>query len=328
LTERFLDDLAKNKHDQAMTDRLQYADFFSDPECPVAVLDRDPQPVYPRHSHQFTELILITGGHGLHCIKKAAFKLSEGDVFVIGPDVVHEYRDPDHLALVNILYDPEALGLPTPELRALPGYHALFQLEPAYRRHHRFASRLRLDREELHHVLQPIRLMQAELQEKPPGWRGMVRSNLLQTVTLLCRSYGQTRQPASQNLLRIGRAISYLEDHFTEEITLEQLAAIAHMSPRNFARVFRSAMHASPIDCLIRLRINRAQRLLLEDRLNITEIAWQCGFKDSNYFTRQFRRITGTAPRDYRKKPGSDSLSSAQSDGARSSVRRDSSARP
>ena len=74
------------------------------------------------------------------------------------------------------------------------------------------------------------------------------------------------------------------------------------MSPRSFLRVFRSATGTSPLAWMLGQRINRACMLLRQTDKPVTEIAFDVGFNDSNYFTRQFRKATGFSPREYRKR--------------------------
>jgi AraC family L-rhamnose operon transcriptional activator RhaR/AraC family L-rhamnose operon regulatory protein RhaS len=95
-----------------------------------------------------------------------------------------------------------------------------------------------------------------------------------------------------------------LERNIHREVNLEELASIAQMSQRSFLRVFQSATGASPLAWVIEQRINRARHLLRHTDRRITEIAFDVGFNDSNYFTRQFGKITGFSPRDYRLRQG------------------------
>ncbi len=71
---------------------------------------------------------------------------------------------------------------------------------------------------------------------------------------------------------------------------------------RNFLRAFESTMGFPPITYLIRLRIRQACKLLQRSDQSITEIAMAVGFSDSNYFSRQFRMLTGSSPREYRNR--------------------------
>jgi AraC-like DNA-binding protein len=73
------------------------------------------------------------------------------------------------------------------------------------------------------------------------------------------------------------------------------------MSECTFLRKFREATGFSPTDYLLRSRIRRAEELLARRKLSITEVAARCGFEDSNYFSRQFRRVTGVSPRAHRR---------------------------
>ena len=72
------------------------------------------------------------------------------------------------------------------------------------------------------------------------------------------------------------------------------------MSRSNLMRVFRAATGQSPIEYLLRLRIQKAMALLRNTDLTITEIAMEVGFNDSNYFTRQFKRVQGSSPTRFR----------------------------
>ena len=88
--------------------------------------------------------------------------------------------------------------------------------------------------------------------------------------------------------------------HYAEEIELDDLAGMAHMSKRSFLRTFQAATGESPIAYLIQIRVNRAADRLRATGDSVTEVAFAVGFRDSNYFARQFRRVTGLTPRAYR----------------------------
>jgi AraC-like DNA-binding protein len=126
----------------------------------------------------------------------------------------------------------------------------------------------------------------------------------MQMIGYLSRCYGRLRNPDSRALLRIAETITHLETNFALPINLDALSRIAHMSKRSFIRAFRAATDQTPIAYLIQLRINRAAMLLRQGHDNITDIAFRVGFSDSNYFTRQFRKLLGVSPRGYRQQHG------------------------
>ena len=100
---------------------------------------------------------------------------------------------------------------------------------------------------------------------------------------------------------RIYRAISYIEEHYKEEISVDTLAAAANMSTSRFFPLFRRAMGLSPVEYINHYRINRAVILLMSsDRYSVEEVSEMTGFQSSAYFRRVFKRMTGKSPRDYR----------------------------
>ncbi|MEJ2155805.1 MAG: helix-turn-helix domain-containing protein [Desulfobacteraceae bacterium] len=94
----------------------------------------------------------------------------------------------------------------------------------------------------------------------------------------------------------------YLEHHFKESVTLEQMGTIAGLEQRTLLRRFKSATGDSPVAYLQRVRIEAARRQLERSRDTIDEIAWQVGYEDSSSFNRLFKKITGMTPGSYRHK--------------------------
>jgi len=129
----------------------------------------------------------------------------------------------------------------------------------------------------------------------------MATASFMQIIGYLSRCFAGAKNPDSRALLRIGEAISHLEADYQEPINLAKLARIAGMSKRNFMRSFRAAVGSSPIAHLIQLRVQRAASLLRRSELSVTEIAFQVGFNDGNYFTRQFHKLLGISPSQYRR---------------------------
>jgi AraC-like DNA-binding protein len=84
-------------------------------------------------------------------------------------------------------------------------------------------------------------------------------------------------------------------------LTISDLARRANLSTSHFCREFKAAIGTSPIDYVLRRRIAEACELMRDPSLSLAEIADHAGFSDGNYFSRQFRRVMGRSPRDYRR---------------------------
>ncbi|QDS94994.1 HTH-type transcriptional activator RhaR [Roseimaritima multifibrata] len=285
-----------------MIRKLRKQDWFHPDGFPIAVERRDPQEPFGLHSHEFSEIVIITGGKGVHITGEDTYELTAGDTFVIGGDRPHDYLNMDRLSLINVLFDSAQLPLAFSDLHSLPGYHTLFTLEPAWRKRHMFSSRLQLAPVELAEAIRLVDQLEGELDQRGPGFGVMATTTWLQLATFLARCYNQSRNPQSKSLLRIAEAIAHIERHYTDPISLKELIEISGMSRRNFIRTFEATMGAPPIKYLIRRRIQRACQLLQQSDQSITQIALTVGFGDSNYFSRQFRLLNGTSPREYRNR--------------------------
>ena len=99
---------------------------------------------------------------------------------------------------------------------------------------------------------------------------------------------------------RIRRAVELMQIKLAEDLSLDEIAAAAYLSPFHFARLFKKITGSAPHAYLAALRANRAQVLLADTDLSITEIASQVGYSSSSHFTKAFRLATGLTPRAFR----------------------------
>jgi AraC-like DNA-binding protein len=256
------------------------------------------------HTHGFSELVLVLRGSGMHLSPAGDYPIGAGDVFVLHGNQAHGYSNTADLELVNILFRLDELAIPLLDIGALPGYHALFTLEPIFRRRDSFESRLRLTPDQQGQITELVHHLTLEYQSTAPGRRFAAVAYFMLLVASLSRDFSHTDEPAAQPLLRLGRVIGHMQQHYADPLTLDDLANIGCLSRRTLTREFRKALGCSPIDYLIRVRIERAQAFLRTAELSIHEVALAVGFSDSNYFTRQFRATVGCSPRDFRAQGG------------------------
>lgn len=101
--------------------------------------------------------------------------------------------------------------------------------------------------------------------------------------------------------LEVDRAVSYMNSHMQEKITLEQLAKQVNISQGQFSRVFKEVTGQAPIEFLNVMRLERARGMLLNGGKTMTEIALLCGYSSSAYFSTCFQRSFGLSPSDYQK---------------------------
>ncbi len=278
---------------------LQY--FTDDSEFPFYIQYGYHDADLKMHTHgDFSELVIVFGGTAMHTVNEDSYFIKKGDVFVLGDGVSHGYRETHQLQICNIMFRPEHILFPG-DVRKLPGFHALFVIEPYLTGKKEFQSHLSLqleDCEQIHHLTD---LMLREYQATEPGKETLLTSYFMILATTLSRLYALPARQKEPSLLNIAKSVSYMESNFTDPLTVEEIAAISSLSPRHFSRLFASSYHTTPGNYILSLRMQHAGGLLKNTTLSIAQVAFQSGFNDSNYFSRQFRKFYSISPREYRE---------------------------
>ena len=252
------------------------------------------------HGHEdFSELVIVLGGQATHIVDKEEFTISKGDVFVMNQGVHHGYDKAENLKICNIMFRPENLIGESYDIKMLPGYHALFLLEPQYNIEKGFKSRLKLDPVSFTEIESLIKSSINEFESNSPSRKTMVRSYFLHLSVLLSRLYGS--KVKHKEIEGISNAAAYMETNFQEDITISKLVEISHYSQRHFIRLFSATYSMTPQQYLTNIRIRHACFLLRSTDNSITETALRCGFSDPNYFCRIFMKSIGVTPSSYRK---------------------------
>lgn len=101
--------------------------------------------------------------------------------------------------------------------------------------------------------------------------------------------------------ITVSKALSYMRSHFSDQITIEEVARSCGVSRRVLERKFKDTLECSPYQRLLELRIEEAKSLLRATNWSVAHIAEQCGFKESKYLSTHFRRYMGMRPLQWRK---------------------------
>ncbi len=297
--------------------------FFPDPSFPLKMRVNLQGDEHPPHMHEFIELVYVSGGEAEHEVRfqpedmdvnggkgpsgRFSYRIVAGDIFVIAPGEVHTYRETRNLEIYNVFFMPRILGGEFRELRKLPGFLEFFLTEPLFRQETRFRHKLHLriaDRHMISHIMDE---MNAELEKELEGYRMIAQSLLVELLVRLARAYNvqQNTNGDSEDMpgkhAAIHRAIAFIEDHFADSISLEEIAGYCYLSPHYFCRVFKEKTGSSPWDYLTHVRLEEGKKLLRASDLSITEIALRVGFCDSSYFAKVFKANEGCSPSQFRK---------------------------
>ena len=118
-------------------------------------------------------------------------------------------------------------------------------------------------------------------------------------MTELLIAYVQPTSTSDEDPVTLASA--YIDEHYAESISVEDLAAVAAISPSHLIRLFKKQLDTTPHDYLLRRRITRAKELLAETTLTSATIAAQVGFNSESNFSYRFSKMVGQSPRAYRQ---------------------------
>jgi len=138
--------------------------------------------------------------------------------------------------------------------------------------------------------------------EKKIGYKVAMRGMIYDLITYLLRSYVveslsvKENNRRMKNLTRLNIVLQYIQTHYTETITIKDLAELIHLSEYRFCHLFKESIGQSPLSYINEVRLNKAHHLLEQKTLTVAEVATAVGFSDYNNFGRQFRKCFGYPP--------------------------------
>lgn len=246
-----------------------------------------PAGITPSHAHDEYQICIGDGPSNRYRYRGAWHLVPPGTLSVLMPGEVH-------------------MAVETEERTETGGYQVLYadvarlaglasELGPRHLGTPHFAEVVLSDRE----VITPFRRLHASFAD--PGSRLQLDTELLALLAGLIARH--SRHPVDVKPPgRPGHAVrlirGYLDDNFAANVSLDELARIANLSPFHLARLFRQEVGMPPHAYQLQVRLTRAKRLLLQG-MRVSAVATETGFFDLSHFTRHFKRHLGVAPGNY-----------------------------
>lgn len=235
------------------------------------------------HTHSYMELFYIVGGRGQFLIQDQLYPVNVNNLVIINPNVVHTEVSLNAQPLEYIV-----LGIEGLELTASEQYNGQFAI---------------LDHFESVEISGCLRNILREKRQRKTGYEDVCQAYLEILIIRLMRSTALTvlTEPQSTSGNRQCAAVRrYIDLHFKEPLTLDQLAEEAHMNKYYLSHAFKREFGVSPINYMISRRIEESKYLLAETDLSMSQIAQLLGFSSLSYFSQVFRRSQAVSPMEYR----------------------------
>lgn len=263
-------------------------------------LDQMPTKEVPWHWHEELEVIYVVKGSILVGIQNNELVLKEQEGIFINTNILHSVRKKsEECILYSFVF---ASSLISGSVESV--YEQRF-VKPLLMNHE--LPCVKLTKEVAWQKEAALCILKAyeEYERNEYGYELLVREQLSHMWYLLVTNVLQNQSDAVQqetlDIKRMKRMMKYIQAHYQESISLEGIAKAASISEREALRCFQKTIHDTPISYLLKFRISQAASLLLDSDATITEISAVCGFEDSSYFAKMFKRHIKQSPRMYRK---------------------------
>lgn len=247
------------------------------------------------HAHARFEIALVDSGRGEYTTEKAVYPMEPGDVFVFCANEIHciTAAKEEPLHITNLQFEPSCFaGEPDAEHFV----NLCFSHGPD------FENRILAERAQV--LRKKLLQMKEELEAEPSLYAGAVKAYLHLILVELFRNHGYcppTPRPCPFDMLTVH---NYVNQHLCDKITLQEVAALVHLSPNYFSHLFKAINGLSLWDYITARRVERAVGLIYSNSaLTILEIALDCGFNSTVHFHKAFKKHTGLTPGQLRKNP-------------------------
>lgn len=248
------------------------------------------------HWHDEVELIVIKKGEGIVSVDLTKYHVKAGDVVLVMSGQLHSISQFQNSAMEyeNILFRPTMLKSSENDL-CWENY-----ISPIVNGTKSVPDVLTADSSIHTAVSECIDSIDELCDKKPVGYQLAVKGNLFLMFYQLATADLSDTTARRKQLDKIKVVLAYVEEHYPEEMTIEQMAELCFYSKSYFMKFFKESMGVSFVAYLNDHRLEAAARLLHTSDENIIDIASRCGFDNLSYFNRSFKKKYGITPGKYR----------------------------
>ena len=251
---------------------------------------------YPPHWHTPFELIMPTQSTYKVLCGDNEYNLEQGDIILICPGVIHELLAPPQG--VRIIFQPSLTQFDLNELDVI-----VSMITPC----------VLITPDKHPQIHQQIQKLMVEIRDEyfssSPYTESFIYSKFLEIMVYVGRYYAEIAQnnfdakntKQKEYMEKFLFICNYINEHFAEDLTLEDVASLAGFSKYHFTRLFKQYADTSFYKYLNQKRIAHAKNLLINQHLSVIEVALQSGFSNLSSFLRMFKLATGCTPTEFRK---------------------------
>jgi len=245
----------------------------------ISLYDELFKPIYPIHWHEHLEIHYIIEGTALDRCENDVFRVSAGECIIINSNELHEGIGGRCRYLCILIPQPFAQNSNIIFKRIIKD-SAIAELAK--------------------NIIREYKASEKANDIAITGYVSLILARLYRNY-IFSENNTENYKAYSERILLLNKIIKFIHENYMEDIELRSIAKKFNLNMYHFCHIFKAHTHKTFKEYLNKVRIDKAEELLMTTDATISEVAFMCGFNDSNYFSRKFRELKGTTPREARK---------------------------
>lgn len=272
--------------------------YYKNADCGIHIqkIENSTEATMP-HSHSYFQIYYIVRGSLTHTTETGTSRLAVGDAFIVPPGRSHSIREPENALFYTFSFTEESLNQSYKPLALVSDFLETVKCTNELR------PKIKLHADSVIFVENLLSTMLTEFTKKQPGYTDVLRSYATVLLTVLARHYflsSDITVSASDNRARMRYCVKYIDENACEPLNLTDIAKWCALSKTAFCKQFSELTGTTFVKYLNRVRINRAI-ILIEKGCKISAVDGLCGYNDFSTFYRNFKKVTGKSPEEYKK---------------------------
>ena len=259
------------------------------------------------HGHEFIEINYIHKGEGWYLFNDEMMRCHAGDVFIVEKGDAHMVMSEldDMMTIYNLIFKPSFFDNTLAGCEHFSDVTNSFLLKAFSDVDNQSIRRTHFSEAELPRVSHLFETMLFEYDTHKTGFEELIRAYTLELLVMIFRKnidFESETRIKKEHSDDFDSVLSYITEHYTENIPLKDLADIMYVSPKYFSKLFKEYIGMTVTDYIQRMRVFLARDLLDNTALSVVKVAEQCGYSDVKFFNDVFYRLVRKKPTEYRKR--------------------------
>lgn len=255
--------------------------------------------LFPYHWHKYIEILYCVSGVVHVVVENAEYHMTSGDIVLIGPNVVHRTLRGNGSILYNILFDTSVVQYEPVSTKEAKCVNSFLNNLSSFNYYYLDKKNAPIGIEQL------LQKIERRYRDEKDYVCIYLRAYLMELIGMFCEIglINVANDAVSNHTLNaVKKTASYIQSHCNEKITLADMAMKANLSYHYYARLFKQVTGKTFALYLASARVFMAERLMLEGKYSLQEIAVKVGLYPQSYFNHTYKRLRGFSPKEFLKR--------------------------